>query len=62
MLLTQALPLCADMLEGAAPADYLARLRRIEYLANLCIVLDLDRSLSDTYWLNVNDPSSLSWA
>jgi protoporphyrinogen oxidase len=31
-------------------------LRRIEYLANICIVLELDRSLSDTYWLNVNDP------
>jgi protoporphyrinogen oxidase len=22
----------------------------------LCVVLELDRSLSDTYWLNVNDP------
>jgi protoporphyrinogen oxidase len=57
VLLTQALPLTADLLEGVAPAAYLARLRRIEYLANVCMVLELDRSLSDTYWLNVNDPS-----
>jgi protoporphyrinogen oxidase len=28
----------------------------VEYLANVCVVLELDRSLSDTYWLNVNDP------
>ncbi|MEO1191764.1 MAG: NAD(P)/FAD-dependent oxidoreductase [Pseudomonadota bacterium] len=56
-LLTPALPLVADMLEGQADPDYLAGLRRIRYLANLCVVLELDRSLSDTYWLNVNDPS-----
>jgi protoporphyrinogen oxidase len=31
-------------------------LRRIGYLANVCVVLALRRSLSDTYWLNVNDP------
>jgi protoporphyrinogen oxidase len=35
---------------------YAADLRRIRYLANLCIVLELGRKLSDTYWLNVNDP------
>lgn len=57
VLLTQALPLAADLLETAAPAEYLRRLRRIEYLANICMVLELDRSLSDTYWLNVNDPT-----
>ena len=37
-------------------AGYVERLRRIRFLANVCIVLELDRSLSDTYWLNVNDP------
>jgi protoporphyrinogen oxidase/uncharacterized membrane protein YbhN (UPF0104 family) len=57
VLLTQPLPLAADLLEGVAPATYLAGLRRIQYLANVCMVLELDRSLSDTYWLNVNDPS-----
>jgi protoporphyrinogen oxidase len=57
VLLTQALPLIADLLEGHTPHDYVAGLRRIDYLANICLVLELDRSLSDTYWLNVNDPS-----
>ncbi|MFJ9608424.1 NAD(P)/FAD-dependent oxidoreductase [Kitasatospora sp. NPDC101176] len=33
------------------------RLSDIPYLANLCLVLQNDRSLSDTYWLNVTDPS-----
>lgn len=56
-LLTTALPLAADLLEGHAPAEYLAQLRKIRYLANICLVLQLDRSLSSTYWLNVTDPS-----
>src|SRR5690606_32026301 len=30
---------------------------RIQYIGNICLVLELDRPLSDTYWLNVNDPS-----
>lgn len=54
---TTALPLVADMVEDWAPSDYLHSLRRIDYLANICLVLRLDRSLSSTYWLNVNDPS-----
>ncbi|WP_113913414.1 NAD(P)/FAD-dependent oxidoreductase [Roseovarius dicentrarchi] len=57
VIATTALPLVADMIEGWAAPDYLAALRRINYLSNVCLVLELDRSLSDTYWLNVNDPS-----
>ena len=57
VLLTQALPLAADLLEPHVARDYAAGLRRIDYLANICLVLELDRSLSETYWLNVNDPS-----
>jgi protoporphyrinogen oxidase len=57
VLLTQALPLIADLLEDHTSPDYAAGLRRIEYLANICLVLELDRSLSETYWLNVNDPT-----
>ena len=57
VLLTQPLPQTADLLEGHVEADFIAGLRRIDYLANICLVLELDRSLSDTYWLNVNDPS-----
>ncbi|MFJ2780850.1 NAD(P)/FAD-dependent oxidoreductase [Kitasatospora sp. NPDC087315] len=33
------------------------QLSAIPYLANLCLVLENDRALSDTYWLNVTDPS-----
>lgn len=57
VLMTPALPIVADILGPLATPAYQAELRRIRYLANLCIVLELDRSLSDTYWLNVNDPS-----
>ncbi|MCX7204888.1 MAG: NAD(P)/FAD-dependent oxidoreductase [Proteobacteria bacterium] len=54
---TPALPLLAKMIEDWASPEYLAKLNRINYLANVCLVLELDHSLSDTYWLNVNDPS-----
>jgi protoporphyrinogen oxidase len=56
VIATPALPIVADLLAPHVQADYVARLRRIRYLANLCVVLELDRSLSETYWLNVNDP------
>ena len=55
VIATTALPLVADMLVEADPG-YRSELRRIDYLANVCLVLQLDRSLSSTYWLNVNDP------
>jgi protoporphyrinogen oxidase len=57
VIATPALPIIAGILEPHLPGDYVAGLREIEYLANICLVLELDRSLSDTYWLNVNDPS-----
>ncbi len=57
VLMTQALPLIADLLDPHAPIDYVESLRRISYLANICLVLEMDRSLSETYWLNVNDPT-----
>ncbi|MEE7449765.1 amine oxidase [Methylobacterium radiotolerans] len=57
VLMTPALPLIASLLEGHVSADYVARLRRVRYLANVCLVLELDRSLSETYWLNVADPT-----
>jgi protoporphyrinogen oxidase len=36
--------------------DWVMQLNSIAYLGNVCLVLVLDRSLSGTYWLNVNDP------
>ncbi|MGN6549705.1 MAG: NAD(P)/FAD-dependent oxidoreductase, partial [Pararhizobium sp.] len=55
-LFTPAFPLIADIFEGSADPAWLNRLRRVRYLGNMCLVLRLDRSLSDIYWLNVNDP------
>src|SRR5471032_133708 len=55
-LMTPAFPIIADIFQQSADAAWLASLRRVGYLANVCLVLELDRSLSDTYWINVNDP------
>lgn len=57
IIVTTALPLVADMVKSWAPAEYLKNLKRIQYIGNVCLVLELDRSLSKTYWLNVNDPN-----
>ena len=57
VIATPALPIIADLVKPYVPSEYDERLRRIRYLANVCVVLELDRSLSDIYWLNVNDPS-----
>jgi len=56
ILVTTAPALFAHMAPGL-PQDYRARLESFIYLANVCLVLRLDRSLSDTYWLNINDPT-----
>ncbi len=55
-LFTPAFPIIADMFQQVGAADWLARMRRVKYLGNMCLVLRLQHSLSDTYWLNVNDP------
>ncbi len=56
VLATPALPIVANILDGAVGDDFLLKLRRVNYLANKCLVLVLNKSLSETYWLNVNDP------
>lgn len=55
-LFTPALPIIGEMLKDTVTPEYLASLRRVKYLGNICLVLRLNQSLSDTYWLNVNDP------
>jgi protoporphyrinogen oxidase len=55
-LFTPSFAIIASIFEGAADANWLDSLRRVNYLGNMCLVLQMDRSLSDTYWLNVNDP------
>lgn len=56
VIATPAPSVVADLVAACAPPGYAASLRRIRYLANVCVVLELDRSLSDFYWLNINDP------
>ena len=57
VVFTTPLPITAQLLESHLPSSEVAALRRIRYLSNVCLVLRLDRSLSDLYWINVNDPS-----
>lgn len=54
-LFTPAFPIVANILAEAS-SSWIAGLKRIRYLGNICLVLELTRSLSSTYWLNVNDP------
>lgn len=56
-ILTPAPPVIADLLQTHVSQAETKRLRGVDYLANLCLVLALDRSLSETYWLNVADPN-----
>jgi protoporphyrinogen oxidase len=56
VIATPSLPIIADLLEGNASQEYLAELRAVKYLANLCLVLELSHRLSDIYWINVLDP------
>ena len=53
---TTALPIFSDIISRHVPDEYLQKLARVKYLGNVCLVLQLKRSLSDTYWLNVTDP------
>ena len=57
VIATPALPIIADLLEAHTPRSFIERLRAVKYLGNVCLVLQLKRALSDTYWLNVNDPT-----
>lgn len=55
-LLTPSFPIIADILAPAADPQWISSLKRVKYLGNICLVLRLKQSLSETYWLNVNDP------
>ena len=58
-LFTPSFEIIANLFDSSSKnthPDWTASLRKIKYLANMCLVLELDRSLSNTYWLNVNDP------
>ena len=55
-ILTAPLPICASLLKNAASEAYNASLNEVQYIGNVCLTLELNRSLSEIYWLNVNDP------
>ncbi|MBC7425896.1 MAG: NAD(P)/FAD-dependent oxidoreductase [Bacteroidia bacterium] len=57
LVLTCALPQIAEILKESVNDEYLQSLKKIEYIGNTCLVLQLSKSLSETYWLNVNDPN-----
>lgn len=57
IILTTALPIIAEMIKEWADQQYIDSLLKIQYIGNICLVMELNRSLSKTYWLNVNDPS-----
>jgi len=57
VVVTTPLPLAASIIKNVVPKAYLKKITNIQYLSNICFVLELNRSLSSTYWLNVNDPS-----
>jgi protoporphyrinogen oxidase len=48
--------LLTPALKDAIGADYLGRLRDIEYHTALCLLLELDRRFSPFYWTNIADP------
>lgn len=50
------LPETIKIIEKNIDIEYLKKLKKIKYLANICIVIEIKFSLSDTYWMNVNDP------
>jgi protoporphyrinogen oxidase len=56
VIATTPLPVIGDLAGPYVSKEYLAQLKRIRYMANLSLVLELSRQLSDFYWLNVTDP------
>jgi protoporphyrinogen oxidase len=55
-LVTTAFPVVGKLMSKCGYEAWLQSLSRVNYLGNICLVLCLSKSLSSTYWLNVNDP------
>lgn len=55
-VLTVPLPLASRILSASAGHDFANTLNEVQYIGNVCLTLELKRSLSEIYWLNVNDP------
>lgn len=57
VLATVHYPQYLSLIDKHVSQTYKDSLLDVDYLANVCLVLFLDRSLSDLYWINVNDTS-----
>ena len=57
VLVTTALPIFTNFIKKWADSSYINKLNKIPYLANICLILELKKPLSDIYWLNINDPN-----
>lgn len=55
-IFTPSLPIIAKIFKETTNLTWLEGLKKVNYLGNKCLILRLSSSLSDTYWLNVNDP------
>ncbi len=51
---TVPMPLFLEMTPGL-PQEYEARLAAIDFIGVVCVVLHLRESITDNYWLNIND-------
>ena len=57
VILTPPLPIITQLMKPHVDEAYAERIGAIDYLANVCVILELTRSLSELYWMNVNDPA-----
>lgn len=55
-LFTNSFPIISNIVQSSPHKKWVDSLERVKYLGNMCLVLRMNRSLSSTYWLNVNDP------
>jgi protoporphyrinogen oxidase len=56
VVITTPLPITAKILAASVKPDYIDKINQIQYIGNICLTLELSKSLSEIYWLNVNDP------
>ena len=55
-LFTPSFHIISKIFSQTTEREWLESLERVQYLGNMCLALRLNKSLSGTYWLNVNDP------
>jgi len=57
VIATVPLPIYRDLVRPHVSQQYSDALGQVQFIGNVCLTLELDRSLSDTYWINVVDPT-----